>query len=102
MCRVSVILERGGRSYQYVVHIDNDFYSTLRPLIFERLKDVVHHVLEGRGGVTEPEIHNHGFIQPVLCLERGFVLVAIFDAYFVKASFYIELGEDECVPHFCD
>ena len=102
MRRVSVILERGGRSYQYVVHIDNNFHSALRPLIFEWLKDVVHHVLKGCGGVAEPKIHDHGFIQPVLCLECGFVLVAIFDVYFVKASFYIKLGEDERVSYFCD
>ena len=66
------------------------------------LKDVVHHVLEGCGRVAEPEIHDHGFIQPILCLERGFVLVSIFDAYFVKASFYVELGEDERILYFCD
>ena len=97
-----MILERGGRSYQYVVHIDNNFYSALRPLIFEWLKNVVHHVLEGCGGVAELEIHDHGFIQPVLRLECSFVLVTIFDAYFVKASFYVELGEDEHVSYFCN
>ena len=63
---------------------------------------MVHHVLEGCGGVAESEIHDHGFVQPILCLERSFMLVTIFDAYFVEASFYVELGEDECVSYFCD
>ena len=99
---VPVILERGGCSYQYIVHVDDDLYSSFCPLIFEWLKYVVHHVLEGCGRIAESKIHNHGFIQPVLCLEYDFVLVTIFDTHFVKASFYVELGEDKCISHFCD
>ena len=52
MHHIFVILKRGGRSYEYIVHIDDNFDSTFRPLIFEWLKNMVHHVLEGRGGVA--------------------------------------------------
>ena len=63
---------------------------------------MVHHILEGCGGVAEPEIHDHRFIQPILRLEHGFVLVSVFDAYFVKSSFYVELGEYKRISYFSD
>ena len=72
------------------------------PFVLERPKDVVHHILKGRGRVTEAKVHDHGFIQAVLCFECGFVLVTILDTYFVETSFYVELGEDKRVSYFCD
>ena len=63
---------------------------------------MVHHVLECGWGVAETEIHDHWFIETILRLERCFVLVSIFDAYFVEAPFNVELGEDERVLYFCN
>ena len=56
---------------------------------------MVHHVLEGSGGIAKTEIHDHWFIEAILCFERRFMLIPVFDSYFVKASFYVKLGEDE-------
>ena len=50
---------------------------------------MVHHILKGGRGVAKTKIHDHWFIEAILCLERCFVLVPIFDAYFVKASFLV-------------
>ena len=63
---------------------------------------MVHHILEGSGGVAKAKIHDHWFVETILCFERCFMLISIFDAYFVKASFYIEFGKDERVLYFCD
>ena len=63
---------------------------------------MVHHVLECCRGVAEAKVHDHGFIQAVLCFECCFVLISIFDVYFVEAPFYVEFGEDERVLYFCD
>ena len=102
MRRVFVILERGRRSYQYIVHVNDNLYSSFCPFILEWSEDVVHHILKSCGGVAESEIHDHGFIQSILCLECSFVLVTFLNTDFVKASFYVELGEDKCVSHFGD
>ena len=63
---------------------------------------MVHHVLEGGGGVAEAEIHNHRFIEAILRFERCFMLVSVFDPDFVKAPFYVEFGKNERVLYFCD
>ena len=63
---------------------------------------MVHHVLKGGGGIAEAEIHNHRFIEAVLCFERRFMLVSVFDPHLVKAPFYIKFGENERVLYFCD
>ena len=63
---------------------------------------MVHHVLEGRWGIAEPKIHDHGFVEAIFCLECGLMLIPVFDAYFIEASFYVELGENECISDFSD
>ena len=72
------------------------------PFVFEWSKDVVHHVLEGSGGVAETKVHDHGFVQAIFRLECCFVLISVLDTYFVEASFDVERGEDECILYFCD
>ena len=62
---------------------------------------MVHHVLEGGRGVAKAKVHDHWFVQTILGLERCFMLVSLFNAYFVKASFDVKLGEDECILYFC-
>ena len=82
--------------------MDNDFYSFLLPLIHQWAENVVHHFLECGWGITLAEVHDHWFIEAVFCFECHFVLVPIFDSYFVEASFYVELGENEGFLYFCD
>ena len=55
-----------------VIHIDGDI-----TFVDEFAKKVVHHRLEGRGGVCEAEEHDHWFEQAAIRLERGFPLVAV-------------------------
>ena len=38
---------------------------------------VVHHRLEGCGGVREAKEHDHGFKETVIRLERGLPLIAV-------------------------
>ena len=56
---------------------------------------MVHHVLEGSGGVAKAEIHNHWFIETILRLERCFMLISILDVYFVETPFYVKLRKDK-------
>ena len=63
---------------------------------------MVHHVLEGGRGVAKTKVHDHWFVQTILGLECCFVLVSIFDVYFVEASFNVEFGKDKRVLYFCD
>ena len=56
---------------------------------------MVHHVLKSSRGVAEAKIHNHWLIETILRLERCFMLVSVFDAYFVETPFYVELRKDE-------
>ena len=63
---------------------------------------MVHHILEHGWGIAQAEVHDHWFIEAVLSFEHRFVLVSIFDAYFVKSSFYVELGKAKCVLYFCN
>ena len=71
-------------------------------LVFKRSGDVVNHILECCWRIAKSKIHDHGFIQAVFRFECSFMLVSIFDAYFVEAPFYVEFGEDKCVSYFCD
>ena len=63
---------------------------------------MVHHVLEGRGGVTETKVHDHGFVQAILCFECCLVLISILDTHFIESSFNVEFSEDERILYFCD
>ena len=73
MCGVSVILKRSGHSYQDIVHIYDDFDSFLCPFVFQGAEDVVHHILECDWGVAQAKVHDHGFIEAMLCFECCFV-----------------------------
>ena len=61
---------------------------------------MIHHVLEGCRGVTEAKVHDHWFIQTILGLKRRFMLVSLFDVYFIETPFDVELGEDERILYF--
>ena len=62
MHHVSMILKRGRRSYQDIIHINDNFDSFLCPFVLQRSEDVIHHILKGGGRVAQAKIHGHGFI----------------------------------------
>ena len=43
----------------------------------EFVENVIHHRLEGRGGICEAKEHDHGFEEASIRLERGFPLITI-------------------------
>ena len=53
------------------------------------------------GELQRPKYMTIGWYRPYLVLNTAFLLVSLFDAYFVEPSFYVELAKDECVLYFC-
>ena len=68
------------RMNEDVVHINGDI-----SFIDQVAKYEVHHGLERGGGVREAKEHDHGFEKAAICLESGFPLIAISNAYVVIA-----------------
>src|ERR1700712_3308152 len=60
----------------------------------EILKDIIHHSLEGRGGVGQAEVHHQGFEESPVRPEGGLPLVALSDADVVKAPAYVEFRKE--------
>jgi hypothetical protein len=51
----------------------------------EILEDVVHHCLEGRGGVCQAEVHHQRLEESLVSLECGLPLITLLDPDVVKA-----------------
>ena len=63
---------------QDVIHVNHH-----PPFIDHVTKEIVHHSLEGRGGVAESEEHDSGFEQAMGTFECSFPLVTFLDAHVV-------------------
>ncbi|KAF9800931.1 hypothetical protein IEO21_10257 [Rhodonia placenta] len=72
----------------------------------EIMKNIIHHCLEGRGGVGEADEHHQGLIQPSVGHKGRFPLVTSFDPDVVVSPPDIELCEEhsstELVYHLSD
>ena len=60
----------------------------------EVLEDVVHHCLEGRGGVGQAEVHHQGFKEPPVRPERGLPFVAFPDPDVIETPPDVEFREE--------
>ncbi|KAF9800026.1 hypothetical protein IEO21_10453 [Rhodonia placenta] len=73
---------------------------------YEIMENIIHHRLEGRGGIGEAEEHHQGFVQPLVSYKGGFPLVTGFDPDVVVSPSNIELGEErgtaELIHHLGD
>ncbi|KAF9794510.1 hypothetical protein IEO21_11184 [Rhodonia placenta] len=73
---------------------------------YEIMEDVIHHGLEGRGGIGEAEEHHQGFIQSPVSHKGGFPLITGFDPDIVVSPSDIELrkerGTVELIYHLGD
>ncbi|KAF9801213.1 hypothetical protein IEO21_10177 [Rhodonia placenta] len=72
----------------------------------EIMEDVVHHRLEGRGGIGEAEEHHQGFVQSPVSYKGHLPFVTGFDADVVVSPSDIELrkerGTAELIHHLGD
>jgi hypothetical protein len=72
-----------------VVHVNRNV-----SFIDEFAEKVIHHGLEGGGGIREAKEHDHWFEQAAICLERGFPLVTIAHANVVVPPTDIQLRKE--------
>ena len=72
-----VIIGMCGNSY--IVHVNANGSTKEFVLSYDGAKDVIHHCLEGSGGVSEAKEHNSWFIEAVACFEGSFVFIALLD-----------------------
>ncbi|KAF9799982.1 hypothetical protein IEO21_10467 [Rhodonia placenta] len=72
----------------------------------EIMEDVIHHGLEGRGGVGEAEEHHQGFVQSPVSHKGRLPFVTSFDANVVVSPSDIELRKErsatELIHHLGD
>ncbi|KAF9795956.1 hypothetical protein IEO21_11043 [Rhodonia placenta] len=70
------------------------------------MEDVIHHRLEGRGGIGEAEEHHQGFVQSSVSYKGRLPFVTGFDPDVVVSPSNIELrkecGTAELIHHFGD
>ncbi|KAF9796509.1 hypothetical protein IEO21_10989 [Rhodonia placenta] len=70
------------------------------------MEDLVHHCLEGRGGIGEAEEHHQGFVQPPVSHKGRLPLVTGFDPDVVVSPSDIELRKErsaaELIHHLGD
>jgi len=60
----------------------------------EVLEDVIHHSLEGCGGVGQAEVHHQGFEKPLVGVEGSLPLITLSDLDVVEPPENIELCEE--------
>ena len=82
-----------------VVHINHNI-----TFIDEFSEEVVHHRLEGGGGVCEAKEHDHGFEEASIRFERSFPLVAIAHANVIVPPTDIQLRKERrpAAMHSCE
>ena len=94
---VSVVIKGGASGDSDVVHVDTDCCP--KGFVFEDDVPVyiVHHGLECRWRIGEPEVHDSGFEEPVSGFKCGFLLVSFMNLYVVIPPSDIELHVYVCV-----
>src|SRR6202453_4801842 len=86
----NVIREGGGRSYGNIVHIDSNDGPLEGVLCDDILVYLIHHRLEGCGGVAKSKKHDSGLKESISCFERRFVFIALFDSNVVVSPSYVK------------
>ena len=61
-------------------------------LSYKRMKDMIHHGLEGGRRVRKAEKHDRRFVQAIVCFECCLMFVTLLDAYVVVPPLDIEFG----------
>jgi hypothetical protein len=72
-----------------VVHVDCNV-----AFVNEVMEEVVHHRLEGGGGIREAKKHDHRFKEATIGFERGFPLVTVMHADVVIPPTDIQLRKE--------
>jgi len=93
----SVIVKISAGGDTDVVHIDADSGSKWFMLDNDVAVDVVHHSLEGRWRVGEPEIHDRGFEKTVSGFKGRFLFITFADAYIIIPPSDVEFCVYVCV-----
>src|ERR1700677_5315899 len=89
-----MVRERGRRSDSDIVHVnsyDRPSYGVFRDDIFV---DLIHHRLEGCGGIKQAKKHDCGLKESIACFEGRFMFVAFFDANIIVPPSNIEFREN--------
>src|SRR5258708_7209104 len=86
-----MVCERGGVN-EYVVHITDGFI-----VVNEGVEDVVHHGLEGGGGVAQSKEHDKWLKESSVCGEGCLPLVSFFERDIVEAPAEVQGGELFCI-----
>lgn len=71
-----------------VVHVNDDLSG-----LDHVLEDIVHHALEGCGGVAHSEEHDERFVEAAVGDERGFPLVSVLDSDIREAPADVDFGK---------
>src|SRR6202453_1722969 len=89
-----MVRERGRRSDSDIVHVnsyDRPSYGVFRDDIFV---DLIHHRLEGCGGITQAKKHDCGLKESIACFEGCFMFVAFFDANIIVPPSNVKFREN--------
>jgi len=76
----------------YIIHINGD-----ASFIDEIAEYSVHHGLEGGGGVSEAEEHDHWFVESFIGDESCFPSIFGFDKHLVVPPLDVETSEQQAV-----
>src|SRR5258708_35652304 len=82
-----MVHERGGVN-EYVIHIADGLIA-----VDEGVEDVIHHGLEGGGGVTQSEEHDKQLKESLVCGEGWLPLISFFETDIVEAPVEVQGGE---------
>ena len=98
----SVILVVGTSSNGYVVHVNANGNIKELMLSYDRVKDVIHHHLEGSGGVSETKKHDSWLVEAVTHLEGSFVFVSFLDVNIVISLANVQHCINISASQVCD
>jgi hypothetical protein len=84
--KIVVFLER-FRIDKDVVHINDE------PEVDHITEDMVHHILEGCGGISKPEWHDVELVKALSSAEGGFPFIALTDPNESESALEVHFGE---------
>ncbi|KAF9800169.1 hypothetical protein IEO21_10419 [Rhodonia placenta] len=67
---------------------------------YEIMEDVIHHRLEGRGGVGETEEHHQGFVQSLVSHKGHLPFISGFDPDIIVSPSNVELHKERSTVEF--
>src|SRR5258708_32774351 len=88
-----MVCKRGGVN-EYVIHITDGFIA-----VDEGVEDVVHHGLEGGGGVAQSEEHDKWLKESSVHGEGCLPLISFFEVDIVEAPVEVQCREPFCIIH---